>query len=69
MPGTGTPVADGLTVEEAKIILKTLSETNMIISMDFVELNTLLDVEDVTAKIAVDLIDWTFKHLKDMPKN
>jgi arginase len=31
--------------------------------MDFVELNPLLDRNDTTAELAIDLIDWTFKHL------
>jgi arginase len=64
VPGTGTPVTEGLYVKEAKEIIKFLMESDMVRSMDFVELNTLLDVDDVTADIAVDLIDWTFKHLK-----
>lgn len=63
VPGTGTPVENGLTIEEAKYILKSLLQTGLIKSMDFVELNALLDRDDSTAGIAVDLIDWTFKNL------
>jgi arginase len=31
--------------------------------MDFVELNALLDKNDVTADLAIDLLDWTFKYI------
>lgn len=64
VPGTGTPVADGISVEDTKVALKALAETKMIGSMDFVELNALLDKNDTTADLAIDLLDWTFKHMK-----
>lgn len=63
VPGTGTAVANGVNVEDAKIALKILADTKLIKSMDFVELNPLLDRNDVTANIAIDLLDWTFKYL------
>lgn len=64
VPGTGTPVAKGLNLYETKYILKDLLQTGLIKSMDFVELNTLLDEEESTVSIAIDLIDWSFKHLR-----
>jgi len=64
VPGTGTPVHDGMTVAEAKYLLKYLMETKIVKSMDFVELNTMLDKDETTAKIAIDLIDWTFRYLE-----
>jgi len=64
VPGTGTAVENGPSVEDAKIILKTLGESNLIKAMDFVELNPLLDKNDTTANIAIDLLDWAFKFLK-----
>lgn len=63
VPGTGTAVADGPNIDDAKTILKILAETNLVKSMDFVELNPLLDRNDVTAEIAIDLLDWTFKYM------
>lgn len=63
VPGTGTPVHNGVSVEDTKTILKTLAQSKLIKSMDFVELNTLLDKNDVTADLAIDLLDWTFKHM------
>jgi arginase len=63
VPGTGTAVADGPDVSDAKTILKMLAETKLMKSMDFVELNPLLDRDDVTAEIAIDLLDWVFKYI------
>ena len=51
LPGTGTPVENGLTVSEAKFILKYLLETKLIKSMDFVELNTELDKSNNTIEV------------------
>jgi arginase len=63
VPGTGTPVPEGMSIEDAKTILKMFAETKLVKSMDCVELNPLLDRNDTTADIAVDLLDWTFKHI------
>ena len=64
VPGTGTPVAKGLNLFETKYILKDLMQTGFIKSLDFVELNALLDRNDSTAGIAIDLIHCIFKNLK-----
>lgn len=63
VPGTGTPVSVGVNIEDTKKALKLLAESKMIKSMDFVELNVLLDKNDVTADLAIDLLDWTFQHM------
>lgn len=65
VPGTGTPVPDGMTVEEAETLLKMFAETKLVRSMDFVELNPLLDRNDTTVDLAIDLLDWTFKHMPE----
>lgn len=64
VPGTGTPVPDGMTIEEAKTLLKMFADTKLVKSMDFVELNPLLDRNDTTADLAIDLLNWTFKHMQ-----
>lgn len=64
VPGTGTPVKSGMTIGEAKTLLKVLGETKLIKSMDFVELNPKLDKNDETADLCIDLLDWTFKYIK-----
>lgn len=63
LPGTGTPVENGLTVNEAKFILKSLLETKLIKSMDFVELNTELDKSNNTIELCVEIIDYISKYL------
>lgn len=63
VPGTGTPVAGGVSIEDTKKALKMIADTKTIKSMDFVELNALLDKNDVTADLAIDLLDWTFKYI------
>ena len=63
VPGTGTPVDGGFTLEEAKDLLKAFLETKMVRSMDFVELNPLLDEKESTAKLCIELIDWLFKYI------
>ncbi|SDK82120.1 arginase [Natronincola ferrireducens] len=63
VPGTGTPVSLGVNIEDTKTALKMLAESQLIKSMDFVELNVLLDKNDVTADLAIHLLDWTFKHM------
>jgi arginase len=63
VPGTGTAVKNGPNVESAKVLLKMLAESKLVKSMDFVELNPLLDINDITANTALDLLDWTFKYM------
>lgn len=65
VPGTGTPVANGLSTEEAKKILEKFLNTGLIKSMDFVELNPVLDKNNMTADLCIDLIDWIFKVIKE----
>lgn len=62
-PGTGTPVKDGLTIYEARKILVALAESGLMVSMDFVELNPLLDNNEETAKMSMDLIKSVFENL------
>ncbi len=63
VPGTGTAVGEGPSIEDTKTLLKVLAETKLVKSMDFVELNPLLDKNGVTADLAIDLLDWTFKYM------
>jgi arginase len=62
VPGTGTRVSDGLTIEEAKKVLSALSASGMMVSLDFVELNPLLDNNDETANLYMDLVKCVFKN-------
>ncbi|GAA0862324.1 arginase [Paraclostridium tenue] len=64
VPGTGTRVDNGLTVNESKYLLSELAKSGLVKSMDLVELNPMLDINDTTTDIAMDLIDTIFKNLK-----
>lgn len=56
VPGTGTPVENGLTFAEAKNILETVIDTNLIRSMDFVEFNPALDKNNKTIETCTELL-------------
>lgn len=58
VPGTGTRVDYGYSVEESKYILRKLMESNMVKSMDFVEFNPLLDDQDKTLDICNELLKY-----------
>ncbi|WP_372661728.1 arginase [Cohnella sp.] len=55
-PGVSTQVLGGLTYREAHFALELLAESERITSMDIVEINSLLDIERRTARLAVGLI-------------
>ncbi|WP_032121431.1 arginase [Clostridium amazonitimonense] len=63
VPGTGTPVSEGLNLEEVKYILTSIIKTKNVKSMDFVELNPKIDKEDQTLNIALDVLDMVFSLL------
>lgn len=54
-PGVGTPVAGGLTYREAHLLMELLADAGMVSSLDLVEVNPILDRENRTAKIMVEL--------------
>lgn len=68
VPGTGLPIPDGFNERQAKLIFEKLFETKLVRSMDIVELNPLLDKEDITAELALDLIDYV-SELLDKQRN
>lgn len=55
-PGVGTPVNGGLTYREAHLAVEMLHNSNKICSMEFVELNPILDKRNQTGELAVSLI-------------
>lgn len=63
VPGTGTAVGNGISVQETETALKMIAETKLVKSMDFVELNPLLDKNDMTAELSIDLLSWIFKYI------
>lgn len=59
-PGTGTRVLGGLSYRESHFALELLHESNMITSMDLVEVNPLIDLHNNTAEQAVSLLGTFF---------
>jgi arginase len=55
-PGVGTPVSGGLTYREAHLACEMVAETGKLAGMDMVEVNPILDVQNQTAHLAVELI-------------
>ena len=54
-PGVGTPVRGGLSYREAHLAMEMIADTRRLISMDVVEVNAILDRENATARLAVEL--------------
>jgi arginase len=54
-PGGGTPVRGGLTYREAHLACEMVAETGKLVGVDMVEVNPILDVQNQTAALAVDL--------------
>jgi arginase len=55
-PGVGTPVRGGLSYREAHLAMETVAEASLADSFDVVEVNPILDRENATGKLAVELI-------------
>jgi arginase len=55
-PGVGTAVRGGLSYREAHLAMEKIAHTKQLVSMDVVEVNAILDRENATAKLAVELI-------------
>jgi arginase len=55
-PGVGTPVRGGLNYREAHLAMELIAETGLMTSLDVVEVNPILDRENETGKLAVELV-------------
>jgi arginase len=55
-PGVGTPVRGGLSYREAHLVLELVAESGLVSSLDVVEVNPILDRENQTGKLAVELV-------------
>ncbi len=56
VPGTGTPVEDGLSFSEGKEIIETIINTSLVKAMDFVEFNPVLDDNQRTLETCLELL-------------
>lgn len=55
-PGVGTPVRGGLSYREAHLAMEVVAESGQVDSMDVVEVNPILDRENATGELAVELV-------------
>lgn len=54
-PGVGTPVPGGLSYREAHLLMEILADSTKVCSLDIVEINPILDHQNITANLAVEL--------------
>lgn len=59
-PGVGTPVNGGVTYREGHLAMEMLAASKQLISVDVVEVNPILDSENRTASMAVELVESLF---------
>lgn len=59
-PGVGTPVSGGITYRESHLAMEMLQEEGFVSSVEFVEVNPILDERNKTANVAVALIGSLF---------
>jgi arginase len=55
-PGVGTPVPGGISYREAHLMMEMVSESRMMGSLQVVEVNPILDVQNRSAQLAVELV-------------
>jgi arginase len=55
-PGVGTPVRGGLAYREAHLALELIAESGLAGSLEVVEVNPILDRENATGRLAVELV-------------
>ena len=65
--GTGTPVPNGLTVEEAKILNAELAKNPKVCAWEIVEVNPTLDTENRMAESAFEILEATAKSIINRP--
>lgn len=54
-PGVGTPVKGGLNYREAHLLMEMVADSGLLTSLDIVEINPILDVQNATAALGTEL--------------
>jgi arginase len=65
--GTGTPVPNGLTVDEAKTLNSELAKSAKVCAWEIVEVNPTLDTENRMAESAFEILEATAKSIVSRP--
>ena len=55
-PGVGTPVLGGITYRESHLAMEMVADSQSLISIELVEVNPVLDVQNATGLLGVELI-------------
>ena len=56
-PGVGTTVPGGPSYREAQLCMEMIADSGLMASLDVMELNPALDLQNKTARLAVDLME------------
>ena len=59
-PGVGTPVKGGLDYREAHMVMEMIADFGRLMALDLVEVNPILDSQNQTATLAVELVGSAF---------
>ena len=59
-PGVGTPVKGGLDYREAHMVMEMVADSGRLMALDLVEVNPILDAQNQTAILAVELASSAF---------
>ncbi len=59
-PGVGTPVKGGLDYREAHVVMEMIADSGLLTSLDLVEVNPILDVQNQTAVLGAELAASAF---------
>jgi arginase len=59
-PGVGTPSQGGLTYREGQLVMEILADTKQLHSADIMEVNPILDIQNRTAQMGVNLLASLF---------
>ena len=65
--GTGTPVPNGLTVDEAKTLNQELAKSSKLCTWEIVEVNPTLDTENRMAESAFEILEATARTIAARP--
>ena len=55
-PGVGTPVKGGLNYREAHMVMEIVADSGLLTSLDMVEVNPTLDMQNMTAQLGTELV-------------
>ena len=59
-PGVGTTVPGGPSYREAQLVMEMIADSGRLSSLDIMELNPVIDTRNLTAEVAVDLVESLF---------